>query len=199
MTLVWVFGHSIPYGTWLQPGEGWVDRLRQLRKGRGVDDTIRNFAAGGAALHSPGGDPNLIRAQVVEALVQHLEERPDICLIDAGTNDLVTHDNLDPSKYAAIEIDVMLQAVCPERIWMSILPLGLGAAHRDTDLPNLRVRRDNWNAWLLAMRPNFTVADPGWILHPDNTGEPPSWLLLDGLHPSKEGALLVASVMDGVF
>lgn len=185
--LVWVFGTSIPRGVTNSPGKAWPDRFAQMA---GV--TVRNYAVGGSAIDGTGG---LLSEQVAAA--GRSGEAPAFALIDAGTNDLVTHDlsALQRSKWAAIAADVALRDLgVPRRFWLTISPRGRGSAHPDGWLPNLTARAAAWNAWLRAMAGPFDVIDMAGVLHEDAEGlvQDP-WLLPDGLHPSDDAALLMAA------
>ena len=187
--LVWVFGHSIPAGVGASAGHSWPERLAQLD-----DATVLVFAVGGSVLNDPAGSDRTIETQVRKALAEQQGGMPDRVLIDAGTNDLVTHDSTDlvVSMWAAINVDMMLRShgVAPE--WMPILPMGYGTSHPDAWLPNLNSRRDTWNNWLGAM------ADAGAFRVTKGTlgaFPVPTWLMPDGLHPSNAGALLVADAV----
>lgn len=192
--VVWVFGHSIPAGYGTGFALSWPGRLAQL-SGGGV--TVRVFAVGGTALDDPSGDPaRTIAAQVQRALVEFPDEIPARAIIDAGTNDLVTHDQagLTASKWAAINIDVMLGQRGVDAEWSPILPMGYGSAHPDGWLPTLNARAAYWNAWLVAMNNGggFRVVNLDNVL---GVFPVPAWLMPDGLHPSAAGALLIAGAV----
>lgn len=86
---VTAFGDSITAGTWLSSySDSWMAKL-EARLGV----PVTNRAVGGAALHSPGGDPNVIMAQVTAALNTAPTARTNLATnpgYEVGTNSITT-------------------------------------------------------------------------------------------------------------
>jgi lysophospholipase L1-like esterase len=182
------FGDSITAGTWLPTyADSWIPKL-EARLGI----SIANHAVGGAPIHDPGGGPVLLD-QVTAALAGG--PAPDVAIILAGTNDLVTHGNAELAQSAAAAqlVQDTLTAAGARVIWLAILPIGYGSSHPDHWLPGLLERRELLNDQL---RP---IAGPGCWFDTDylfgaagGLVTDPAWLL-DGLHPTPAGASQMAA------
>lgn len=197
-----VLGDSIMAGVWLvEPDrDSIIARLadRLSLAGRPVEFAI--LAEGGAQLDDPAGGSNVVATQVAAA--QATGEHYEACITLAGTNDLVNHDmaGLEASKWAAIAADVALQGMgIPVRLWMSVLAIGKGSSHPDGWMPDLLSRWRAFTEWQRAQwEPLGQYLDMAGVLHEDGSGEVPagySFLLLDGLHPSRYGALDIAEAI----
>lgn len=194
-----VLGDSIMAGTWLtDPGrDSIISRLSNRLSLAGTPAEMAMFAVGGAQLDDPRGSTNVVATQVAAAQASGLSFDASICL--AGTNDLVNHDmaGLEASKWASIEADVALQGMgISVRLWLTVLAMGRGSSHPDGWLPDLLSRWRMFTEWQRAQWvPYGQLVDMAGVLHEDSSGQVPDafgYLLLDGLHPSKYGALDIA-------
>lgn len=188
--VVWVFGTSIPAGVGATAGHSWPARYAEL-----TGSKVRVFAVGGSAFDAPA---NVISTQVRTALTQFPAEKPSLVLVDAGTNDLVTHDDLSVVFNAVIGVDLLLQTRGVHGTYLTILPMGYGTSHPDMWVPVLTARAHRYNDWLRAMGVGgaFHVQDMTGVLHegPDGIITAP-WLEADGLHPNNDAALMVAAAL----
>ena len=93
-------------------------------------------------------------------------------LIEAGTNDMVSHSDLTPVLWAVIEVDVTLQSRGPHGDYLTIFPMGYGSAHPDAWVPVLSDRSAAFNRWLRAMAAGgaFKVSDMAGTLHEGRDG-----------------------------
>lgn len=192
--VVWVFGTSIPAGVGASAGHSWPDRYAQL-----TGSKVRMFAVGGSAFDAPG---NVISTQVRAALAQYPTEKPSLVLVDGGTNDLVSHNDLYPVFMAVIGVDLLLQTRGVHGTYLTILPMGYGSSHPDLWVAPLTERAQQYNEWLRGMASGgaFGIADMSGVLHEGNDGIITApWLLPDGLHPSNDAALLVAARLGAQF
>lgn len=189
--VVWVFGTSIPAGIGTSgAGFSWPDRYAQLTGAK-----VRVFAVGGATLD---GGSSLIEAQVRRALAQFPGEKPSKVFVDAGTNDMVSHDDLSPVLWAVIGLDLILQTRGVHGTYLTILPMGYGSSHPDSWVPILTARAQRYNTWLKAMGAGgaFPVDDMSGVLHEGSDGILTSaWLERDGLHPNDDAALMIAAAL----
>lgn len=195
--VVWVFGTSIPagVGTTCQ-GCSWPSRYAQLTGAK-----VRVFAVGGAVFDPmPGQGASVISDQVRGALTAFPNEKPSRVFVDAGTNDLVSHGDMGPVFWQVIGVDLLLQTRGVHGTFLTILPMGYGAAHPDSWVGSLTARAQSYNTWLRGMGGDgaFNVADQDGVFHegPDSVVTAP-WLEADGLHPSNDGALLIAAALAG--
>ena len=194
-TGITAFGDSITAGTWLpQYSDSWIPKLAAR-----LGVTITNRAVGGAALHSPGGDPNILMAQVTAALAAG-QPSFGTAIILVGTNDLMTHDTntLSQSVAAARDVQAALVAKGVRVIWLGVLPMGKGTSHSDNDLPALLQRRLALNPQLESIAGADRWYNTERLFGADAGGlvTDPSWLL-DGLHPSAKGATQLADQFPG--
>jgi lysophospholipase L1-like esterase len=184
------FGDSITAGTWLPSyADSWIPKL-ETRLGI----TIANHAVGGAPLHDPAGGAALLDA-VTAALAG--APAPDVAIVLAGTNDLMTHDTstLTQSIAAAQQVQDTLTAAGSRVVWLGVLPMGYGTSHRDVDVPVLLSRLRVLNAGLYGIAGPGAWFDTDWLFDADAGGfvADPSWLL-DGLHPTPKGADQLAAL-----
>lgn len=183
------FGDSITAGTWLPTyADSWIPKL-EARLGI----AIANEAVGGAPLHDPGGGPVLLDA-VTAALAAG--PAPDVAIILAGTNDLVTHDagTLHQSAAAAQQVQDTLLAAGVRPVWLAILPMGYGTSHPDSYVAPLLERRRLLNDSLRQIAGPGCWFDTDRLFGADAGGfvADPAWLL-DGLHPTAAGASQMAA------
>lgn len=181
-----VLGDSIPGGTWLRHPErdSFISRLRNGAGPVGQYWTadVDDYSHGGASYTDPN---NSIMAQAT-ALVASGKAYEDI-LIMAGTNDLVSNYTVDPIANAVRQVVNKLAG--RTLIFTTILPLGLGSSHPDGWVPALGQRQQSFNQWLIGS--GYTVTDwsgiwgeVGGVISPAY-----NFMLLDGLHPSRNGVL----------
>jgi lysophospholipase L1-like esterase len=184
-TCIAVLGDSIPGGTWLRHPErdSIVSRLRN-----GIAE-VDDYSHGGATLT---GTDNTIGQQLTR--LRSSGKAYSTILVMAGTNDLVSNYTADPIAKAAQQ----LQATLPGQrfVWTTILPMGEGGAHPDGWLPALGARQQVYNQWLTSC--GYLVND--WtgiwgevagIINPAY-----NFMLIDGLHPSRNGVLDLLSMFD---
>jgi hypothetical protein len=195
--VVWVFGTSIPagVGTTCQ-GCSWPSRYAQLTGSR-----VRVFAVGGAVFDPMlGQGASVISDQVRGVLTAFPNEKPSRVFVDAGTNDLVSHNDMGPVFWQVIGVDLLLQSRGVHGTYLTILPMGFGSSHPDGWVPVLTARAQRYNTWLRAMGAAgaFRVADMAGVLHegPDGVISAP-WVEADGLHPGDQASLLVAGALAG--
>jgi lysophospholipase L1-like esterase len=177
-----VLGDSIPNGTWLVHPErdSFVEQLKRVLP---VDD----YSHGGATLT---GTDNTIAQQLTRLRGSRVVY--STILVMAGTNDLVSNYTPDPIIAAARALQFPGQRF----VWTTILPIGRGGSHPDEWLPALGQRQAAYNQWLVGS--GFLVNDwsgiwgeVGGIINPSY-----DFMLIDGLHPSRNGVLDLVSMFD---
>ncbi len=187
-------GDSIPAGTWLiHPKRDCI--ITRLEQKLGCE--IHDYTVGGKALHSYDPTAEVIMNQVTR-LIESCEEYTT-AIIWAGTNDLVTHYTMSETSWAAIWVDLALQPHVPNRIWPTLLPLGKGTSHPDWWLPNLSARWVEFTSWQKAQwGPTKQLMDYSGLWQENAGIINPAYdhMLLDGLHPSRYGALDIVDQFD---
>lgn len=180
---VWVFGDSVPAGTWLAPEEGWVDRVDNS-----VDGGIWNFAVGGTSV---AFGANRIDARVKASLQQYPNQLPKAIILDGGRNDFIQSDNgVGDLRWAVFNLDSWLAANYPSIKFyvMTVTPYRSDAGYAET----LSLRRSNYNTWVRAQfGPSGRVIDAGDLLTAGSTYADIRYYR-DFIHPDAEGAEIVA-------
>lgn len=187
-------GDSIPAGTWLlKPERDCIIKRLENRLGYEIDD----YTVGGAALHSFDPTAGVVSQQVTR-LIESCKEYSTV-IIWAGTNDLVTHNTMGESQWAAVNIDITLQNHVPNRIWPTLLPLGKGVSHPDWWLVNLSTRWVEFTSWQKAQwGPKAQLMDYSGLWQEEAGIIKPCYdhMLIDGLHPTRYGAFDIADQFD---
>lgn len=185
---VWVFGDSIAAGTWLQPGEGWVDQLDTQLGGR-----VRNFAIGGQAVaFSAPGLPRM--DDTVKEALQSQSPTPKAIVFAGGINDFIqSDDSASATRWAVFNLNSWIGANYPsvQLYVMTTTPYRSDATYAVA----LSGRRAQYNDWVRAQfGPYGQVIDSGDLLTAGATYADIRYYL-DPLHPNAKGAPVLT---DGV-
>lgn len=187
MTTVVTVGTSIEAGTWLNAGESWPSRLAQRAPSRTFLD---RSLPGGAYTHNDSSGDNL-RKHVDAAIAL----RPAQIILGGPVNDLVSLADITPLRQAVFDAGNAVTAAGIALLVMGVFPFTDGPqppyAFPTGWWPSLEPRRSDYNTWAQQMYGTRFV-DLTWCLHETTTWRGDDRWYLDGLHPTRVGAALLA-------
>ncbi len=165
--LVVAFGDSLFAGYQLGPNEGFVPRLERELRTTGLDVAVHNAAV--------SGDTSAAGRQRLAFMLDGLERRPDLVLVELGANDMLR--GLEPAQ-TRDNLTTVLEEL--DRRGIDAILVGMLAA------PNMGDEyAEEFNAIYPALADRFDV--PLYPFALEGVIGDPSLLLADGIHPNASG------------
>ena len=173
--LVVAFGDSLFAGYELGPNEGFVPTLQRELRGEGIDASVHNAAV--------SGDTSAKGRQRLAFMLEGLERKPDLVLVELGANDMLR--GLEPDKTRENLIAILDELQNRE---IDAMLVGMLSA------PNMGADyAEAFNSIYPELATRYDIPLYPFVL--DGVLGNPSLMLEDGVHPNQQGVELMVDRM----